>query len=133
MFSVIISKLYKYFMKKLLGKRLYRFRIIKLIYDYAVTLLPKDNFEINGFKFNNNSGNLLLTEISNSKEISFCNKQIQKNMNVIDIGANIGVFGVRLSKQFQDIHIYCFEPIPEIYNVLKKNAECSLNTNFKTT
>ena len=79
MFSVIISKLYKYFMKKLLGKRLYRFRIIKLIYDYAVTLLPKDNFEINGFKFNNNSGNLLLTEISNSKEISFCNKQIQKN------------------------------------------------------
>ena len=99
MFSFIVSKLYKYLMKKLLGKRLYRFRIIKLIYDYIVTLLPKENFEINGFKFNNNSGNLLLTEISNSKEISFCNKQIQKNMKYMEH------LGEHLHQIFGDYHL----------------------------
>jgi FkbM family methyltransferase len=124
MFSVIVSKLYKYFMKKLLGKRLYRFRIIKLIYDYAVTLLPKDNFEINGFKFNNNSGNLLLTEISNSKEISFCNKQIQKNMNVIDIGANIGYYTVHLSNLVgSNGTVFAFEPDPLNFSILEKNVK----------
>ena len=51
---------------------------------------------------------------------------------IIDIGANIGLFGIRLSHMYNNIHIYCFEPIPEIYNVLKKNADLSLNSNFKT-
>ena len=45
---------------------------------------------------------------------------------------HIGVLGIRLSKKFQDIHIHCFEPIPAIYDVLKKNSEISLNKNFKT-
>ena len=111
-------------MKKLLGKRLYRFRIIKLIYDYIVTLLPKENFEINGFKFNNNSGNLLLTEISNSKEISFCNKQIQKNMNVIDIGANIGYYTVHLSNLVgSNGTVFAFEPDPLNFSTLEKNVK----------
>jgi len=57
---------------------------------------------------------------------------IQNGDTIIDVGANIGVFGVRLSKQFQDIHIHCFEPIPEIYNILKQNAKYSLNKNFQT-
>ena len=51
---------------------------------------------------------------------------------IVDIGANIGVFGVRLSKKFKNIQIHSFEPIPEIYNALKKNSEISLNRNFKT-
>ena len=124
MFSVIVSKLYKYLMKKLLGKRLYRFRIIKLIHDYIVTLLPKENFEINGFKFNNNSGNLLLTEISNSEEISFCNKQIQKNMNVIDIGANIGYYTVHLSNLVgPNGTVFAFEPDPLNFSILEKNIK----------
>jgi len=51
---------------------------------------------------------------------------------IIDVGANIGVLGLRLSKYFHNIHIHCFEPIPEIHAVLKRNAEISLNSNFKT-
>ena len=49
-----------------------------------------------------------------------------------DVGANIGVFGMRLSQKFKNIPIYSFEPIPEIYKTLKKNAEDSQNPNFKT-
>lgn len=57
---------------------------------------------------------------------------ISEKDTIIDVGANIGVFGVRLSQKFQNISIYSFEPIPEIYKSLKKNAELSLNPNFKT-
>ena len=51
---------------------------------------------------------------------------------VVDIGANIGVFGMRLSKNFKKINIHCFEPIQDIYKVLEKNSALSLNVNFKT-
>tara|TARA_A100001015_G_C15004076_1_gene719881 strand:+ start:24 stop:833 length:810 start_codon:yes stop_codon:yes gene_type:complete len=51
---------------------------------------------------------------------------------IIDVGANIGILGIRLSKIYNDITIHAFEPIPEIYKVLKKNSEISLNPKFKT-
>ena len=51
---------------------------------------------------------------------------------IIDVGANIGVLGIRLSQDFKNINIYSFEPIPDIYKVLEKNAKLSLNPNFKT-
>ena len=57
---------------------------------------------------------------------------IKDGDTIIDIGANIGVLGVRLSKKFKNIKIHCFEPIPEIYNSLKQNAQLSLNKQFKT-
>jgi len=50
---------------------------------------------------------------------------------VVDVGANIGVLGIRLSKKFKNIKIHCFEPIPNIFNVLKKNSELSQNPFFK--
>ena len=57
---------------------------------------------------------------------------VKNGDTIIDVGANIGVFGLRLSKKFQNIKIHAFEPIPEIYKVLEKNAEISNNQNFKT-
>ncbi len=51
---------------------------------------------------------------------------------VIDIGANIGVFGFRVSQMVEKIEIHCFEPIPTIYDVLKQNAELSSNPSFHT-
>ena len=50
---------------------------------------------------------------------------------IIDIGANIGIFGLVLSKLFKNITIHSFEPINEIYNVLKTNSILSKNENFK--
>ena len=57
---------------------------------------------------------------------------IKENDTIIDVGANIGVLGLRLSNKFQNINIYSLEPIPIIYDVLAKNAEMSFNENFKT-
>ncbi|MBJ04447.1 MAG: hypothetical protein CMP65_00905 [Flavobacteriales bacterium] len=56
--------------------------------------------------------------------------KLKNNDTVIDIGANIGVLGLRLSKEFPKIKIHAFEPIPEIFSVLKKNTILSNNDNF---
>jgi len=60
------------------------------------------------------------------------NIKIKNGDNIVDIGANIGMLGIRLSKDFNNINIYAFEPIPEIYKVLEKNANISSNKKFKT-
>ena len=60
------------------------------------------------------------------------NIKLKKDDIIIDVGANIGIFGVRLSKFFNNIQIHAFEPIPQIYEVLKKNSKLSLNKKFNT-
>ena len=49
---------------------------------------------------------------------------------VVDVGANIGVFGIRASGWWKNIEIHSFEPVPQIFEVLKKNAELSRNDKF---
>ena len=49
--------------------------------------------------------------------------QIAENDVVFDVGANIGVFGVRAVQRHQGVRVFAFEPIPEIYATLKKNSE----------
>jgi len=51
---------------------------------------------------------------------------------IIDIGANIGIFGIELSSKYQNINILSFEPILDIFNILRENAIISQNKNFKT-
>lgn len=48
---------------------------------------------------------------------------IKDNAVVFDVGANIGVFGIRAVQKAKNVKAYCFEPIPDIFSVLKKNAE----------
>ena len=47
---------------------------------------------------------------------------INDNDIVFDVGANIGVFSVRAIQKAKNVKAYCFEPIPEIAEVLRKNA-----------
>lgn len=42
---------------------------------------------------------------------------------VMDVGANIGIFGIRACKKFPNIQVFAFEPIPDIFEVLKANAD----------
>ena len=55
---------------------------------------------------------------------------IKKGDVIFDIGANIGVFGLRASQEFKDLEIHCFEPVPQIFEVLTENVKLSLNSNF---
>jgi FkbM family methyltransferase len=42
---------------------------------------------------------------------------------VLDVGANIGIFGVRAVHAFPDVKVFAFEPIPDIFSVLEANAK----------
>lgn len=42
---------------------------------------------------------------------------------VFDIGANIGLLGVRACQKYPNAKIYAFEPIPDIFAVAKANAD----------
>lgn len=49
--------------------------------------------------------------------------EIKNGDTIFDVGANIGVFGIRALQRFPDTEIYCFEPIPDIYDVCAANAQ----------
>lgn len=49
--------------------------------------------------------------------------EIKDNDVIFDVGANIGIFGIRAAQNHSNVTIYCFEPIPDIAEVLSKNAE----------
>ena len=57
--------------------------------------------------------------------------KIRRDDTIIDIGANIGIFGLELSLKYPNIKIFSFEPILNIFSVLKENAKISQNKNFK--
>lgn len=41
---------------------------------------------------------------------------------VFDVGANVGVFAVRVMQKASNVKVFCFEPIPEIAAALTANA-----------
>ena len=55
----------------------------------------------------------------------------KKNDTIIDVGANIGIFGLELSARYPNINIISFEPIINIISILKANASISNNKYFK--
>lgn len=60
------------------------------------------------------------TEESYLKEIS---RYIPKNSVILDIGSNIGNHVIYFEKILGAKKVYCFEPHPEIFKILKKNIE----------
>ena len=55
-------------------------------------------------------------------EVNFLESIVKEGMNVIDIGANIGITTVAVAKKVgRTGKLYSFEPVPEYSNILKKN------------
>ena len=42
---------------------------------------------------------------------------------VFDVGANIGLFGIRAVQRHRGVRVFAFEPVPAIHAVLKQNAD----------
>jgi len=49
--------------------------------------------------------------------------KIPENARIIDIGASIGDFGVFCASSFIDVHVYCFEPMKEAFELMQKNIK----------
>jgi FkbM family methyltransferase len=56
--------------------------------------------------------------------------ELKEGDTVVDIGANIGVMGYRLSQWYPGIIIHSFEPVEPIWQVLKANSVKSGNSGF---
>ncbi len=48
---------------------------------------------------------------------------------IIDVGANVGQFGIACSKLFNTATVYSFEPNPDVFKQLQKNATAISNLN----
>jgi FkbM family methyltransferase len=48
---------------------------------------------------------------------------LQADSVIFDVGANIGVLGVRMVQRYPQAHVYAFEPIQPIFEVLAANAQ----------
>jgi len=46
-----------------------------------------------------------------------------ENLNIVDVGANIGLFALFCKKRWPRSRILCVEPIPEIFRVLQHNLQ----------
>lgn len=44
-----------------------------------------------------------------------------KSKTMLDVGANIGVYSIRLALRFPALQVYAFEPIPTSYDYLQRN------------
>ena len=69
------------------------------------------------------------------RQINFLAEWIKKNQpNIfIDIGANFGVYSLRISKLFQTLKVIAFEPVLTTFNKLKMNIKINnLEKRIKT-
>lgn len=71
--------------------------------------------------------NFLYEEIFENKMYMKHGISLEDNSIVIDAGANIGMFSIFISTSFKGCKLYSFEPIPQTFEVLKKNAELYKN------
>ena len=66
-------------------------------------------------------------------EVKFLESNLQKAMNVIDIGGYVGVSTVVIAKKIGETgKLYSFEPVPEHFNILNKNISSNSLRNVKT-
>ena len=73
----------------------------------------------------------LFQEIWIDKIYSPAGYRISPNDNVIDIGANIGVFSLYAATVASETKVYAFEPFPENADYLRQNVNDSKITNIK--
>ncbi len=65
-------------------------------------------------------------------EVKFLESVAKEGMNVIDIGANIGVTSVAIAKRIgRGGKLYSFEPVPEYFDILKENLSSNGLENVK--
>jgi FkbM family methyltransferase len=49
--------------------------------------------------------------------------EVRDGATVLDVGANVGMFSVALAQRHRDLRLVLFEPIPDTFAILRRNAE----------
>jgi len=65
-------------------------------------------------------------------EVKFLESIVKEGMNIIDIGANIGITTVPVAKRIgEGGKLYSFEPVPEYFDTLRKNLSSNRLENVR--
>jgi FkbM family methyltransferase len=74
-----------------------------------------------------------ITQQKTKKEVSLIVESMNTHQikNILDLGANVGMFSLYFAKLCPDSIIHSFEPVPLTYQVLKKNIEINNFKNIK--
>ena len=105
------------------------------IYDGNVTMTTRENeIKLLCDKYDHR---IVPLEILNfnfyeKDEIDFILKLIKENSTILDIGANIGWYSLKIAKNVKNVEIIAFEPIPKTFEYLKKNIDLNHVSNVKT-
>ena len=83
-----------------------------------IHILPN---EMPVFAANQNEVKFLYNEIFEDQYYLKHGITLNKDSTVIDIGANVGFFTVFLNMLSEDIKVFSFEPVPDVYNYLDAN------------
>ena len=65
-------------------------------------------------------------------EINLILKLIKENDIILDIGANIGWYSLKIAKNINNVKILAFEPIPKTFKYLKDNIHLNRISGIKT-
>lgn len=57
--------------------------------------------------------------------------RVEEGDCIFDVGANIGFFLMQLGHYLQNATVYSFEPVPEIFDVLSRNAERHCHLDYR--
>lgn len=68
---------------------------------------------------------------SEKEETEMILSLMKEGFNFFDIGANVGWYTVKIAKTVKKANIFSFEPIPQTFNILKKNTEINGIKNSK--
>ena len=131
--------LLKFFMK--IGRNLFKNEITRPL-SYALadfyigrTLGENGIFEFQGFKVKKGRTTriAILEGTSEPFTIFLMKNKVKPAMNVIDIGANIGLFTLILAKLVgKSGHVYSFEPDPQLFQILNENVKLNQLENVST-
>lgn len=74
---------------------------------------------------------LLSFKFYEKEELDIILAVIEPNMVIFDVGANIGWYSINFAKTYDSVMVYGFEPILQIFNLLKENIIINKLKNVK--
>lgn len=74
-------------------------------------------------KFNSVSSIILDYGNFEEVELELVHKNLSEKSVFFDIGANVGLYSLSAARQFNNIEIHAFEPVPDTFRELKNNLE----------
>jgi len=125
----ILINIYKSLLKHLSGHGLYKYQIFRKLNQTIRLSIATNTTEIRGLKYYLGPSNYKRFSVVDMEKVGEPLEMQQMKLNikngdvVIDIGANIGLYTLPISKFVQENgKVFAFEPHPKNFEILQKNV-----------